>query len=202
MKQHILYVGLMMLSPIVMAKTSWGISIGVPMVQQSTTTYTVQHLPASVPVQQHVQTTVRHLPTSTVLQDSKDVVVRPFKVMSAQEYQQYRAQQAPVVIYQAPTVYYSSANTQPITQVITQTHGNAVYAPQTTTIVQQTYHPLSLRLNIGDVIPMSHRQMNYWVNDWQRYQLSAPPIGHLWINLGGQFALVSQPNYVIVNLQR
>ncbi|WLF83156.1 RcnB family protein [Moraxella sp. ZY210820] len=202
MKQQILCVGLMILSPMVMAKTSWGISIEVPIVQQSTTTYSVQHLPASVPAQQHMQTTIRHLPTSTVLQDRQNVVVHPFKPMSAQEYQQYRTQQAPVVIYQAPVVYYSSANVQPITQVITQTHGNALYAPQTTTIVQQTHLPSSLRLNVGDVIPMNYRQMNYWVNDWQNYQLSAPPKGYLWLNLGGQFALVSQPNYVIVNLQR
>lgn len=178
-------------SSLTTAKTSWGVSIGVPMVQQSTTHYQVQHIPPSATViGQHYQTNIQSIPSS----GSNSAVVRPYRVMSPQEYQAYRYYSQPAVIYApayAPTVVY----TQPTTQVISQSNQGNIYQ---TTIVQQNQIPATVSLRIGDVVPNQYRQVNYWVNDWQRYRLAPPSVGHLWVNIDGRFALVSQPDYMII----
>lgn len=188
----------------VMAKTSWDVSVAIPMTQQSTTAYTVQHLPPSVAVGQHTHTTIRSVPSQRMsqLSQNNNVVVTPYTgAMSPQEYQQYRYYQQPTVVY-TPAVIYS----QPMTQIVTQTQldgqGNIIYqTPQTTTtIVNHGYSPAKIHLRVGDVVPAHYRRMNYWVNDWQSHRLAPPPSGHLWMKIDGRFALVNQPDYLIIRM--
>lgn len=172
------------------AKTSWGVSVGIPVVQQSTINYQVQHIPpTATAIDPHQQARIQ----SVSNYGQNNVIASPYRVMSAQEYQNYRYYNAyPPVVY-APAVVY----TQPVTQVISQSNQGNI---QQTTIVQQSQLPAMVHLRIGDVVPQQYRQVNYWVNDWQRYRLASPPAGHLWVNINGQFALVSQPDYLIIRL--
>lgn len=80
-----------------------------------------------------------------------------------------------------------------------------VYVP--TTVIYQTNTPyrhqsdVNFTFRVGGIIPTHYRMIDYWVSDWQQVHLSAPPQGHLWLNIGGHFLLVNQPNYTIVKIQ-
>jgi len=52
----------------------------------------------------------------------------------------------------------------------------------------------------GDRIPVEYRHRQYVVDDWRGYNLSAPPRGYHWIQVGGDYVLVAIATGVILQL--
>jgi len=56
------------------------------------------------------------------------------------------------------------------------------------------------RFHRGGYLPWEYRSHVYYVNDWHAYpRLYAPPYGHQWVNVDGEFLLVAIATGVIVN---
>ncbi len=49
----------------------------------------------------------------------------------------------------------------------------------------------------GDRVPSEYRNRSYVVDDWQGHRLNAPPRGHHWIQVGGDYVLVENTTNVI-----
>ncbi len=52
----------------------------------------------------------------------------------------------------------------------------------------------------GQYLPVVYRQRNYYVNDWRSYQLYEPPRGYRWVNVNGDYILVSVVSNVIAHI--
>lgn len=52
----------------------------------------------------------------------------------------------------------------------------------------------------GGHIPAQYRSRQYVVNDWRGHHLSAPPRGHQWVQVGGDYVLVAVATGLIANL--
>lgn len=52
----------------------------------------------------------------------------------------------------------------------------------------------------GGRIPSEYRNRQYVVNDWRGHQLSAPPRGHQWVQVGADYALIAIATGVIAQL--
>lgn len=62
------------------------------------------------------------------------------------------------------------------------------------------YHAPVPRFHRGGYLPYEYRQRGHYV-DWHAYPgLYAPPAGHQWVNVGGDFLLVALATGLIVNL--
>lgn len=57
------------------------------------------------------------------------------------------------------------------------------------------------RFHRGGYLPHEYRTRTYYVNDWHAHHgLYAPPYGHQWVNVGGEFLLVALATGLIANL--
>ena len=52
----------------------------------------------------------------------------------------------------------------------------------------------------GDQLPPQYHHRNYVVDDWRGHRLSAPPRGYHWVQVGGDYALVSITTGIILQL--
>ena len=52
----------------------------------------------------------------------------------------------------------------------------------------------------GGHVPHQYRSKQYVVNDWRGHRLNAPPRGHQWVQVGGDYVLVAIATGVIVQL--
>lgn len=52
----------------------------------------------------------------------------------------------------------------------------------------------------GVHIPRQYYNRQYYVNDWRGHQLYAPPYGHQWVQVGGDYVLIALATGLIVNL--
>lgn len=52
----------------------------------------------------------------------------------------------------------------------------------------------------GGHIPHQYRHHQYVVNDWHARQLSRPPYGHHWVQVGGDYVLIAVATGLIANL--
>jgi Ni/Co efflux regulator RcnB len=52
----------------------------------------------------------------------------------------------------------------------------------------------------GGYIPPEYRSRQYYVNDWRGHQLSAPPRGYQWVQVGADYALIALATGLIANL--
>lgn len=65
---------------------------------------------------------------------------------------------------------------------------------------QPTYRNAQ-RFQRGAYLPHEYRNHGYYVNDWRSHRgLYAPPYGHQWVNVGGEFLLVALATGIIANL--
>ena len=56
------------------------------------------------------------------------------------------------------------------------------------------------RFSKGDRLPSQYRNNRYYVNDWRDHHLSAPPRGHRWVEIDGEYILVSVVTGVIASI--
>jgi Ni/Co efflux regulator RcnB len=52
----------------------------------------------------------------------------------------------------------------------------------------------------GGHVPQQYRGHQYVVNDWRGHHLSAPPRGHQWVQVGGDYVLVAIATGIIAQL--
>ena len=52
----------------------------------------------------------------------------------------------------------------------------------------------------GQRVPPEYRGYNFVMNDWQGHGLKAPPRGHKWLGVNGDYVLVSTSNWTISNI--
>lgn len=52
----------------------------------------------------------------------------------------------------------------------------------------------------GERLPVEYRHRNYVVDDWRNHQLSAPPRGYHWVQVGGDYVLVAITTGIILQL--
>lgn len=52
----------------------------------------------------------------------------------------------------------------------------------------------------GGYIPHQYRSHQYVVNDWRGHHLHAPPRGHHWVQVGGDYVLVAVATGIILQL--
>ncbi len=52
----------------------------------------------------------------------------------------------------------------------------------------------------GERLPLEYRHRNYVVNDWRAHQLSAPPHGYHWVQIGSDYVLVAIATGLILQL--
>jgi Ni/Co efflux regulator RcnB len=52
----------------------------------------------------------------------------------------------------------------------------------------------------GERLPLEYRHKNYVVNDWRAHQLSAPPRGYHWVQIGADYVLVAIASGLILQL--
>lgn len=52
----------------------------------------------------------------------------------------------------------------------------------------------------GGYVPREYRNRHYVVSDWRGHRLSAPPRGHQWVQVGGDYVLMAVATGLIVNL--
>lgn len=52
----------------------------------------------------------------------------------------------------------------------------------------------------GDVVPQAYRGASYVVSDWRAVKLKAPPPGHRWIKVDGDYVLVAIATGVIASI--
>jgi Ni/Co efflux regulator RcnB len=78
------------------------------------------------------------------------------------------------------------------------------YAPQPSygyRYDQPSYRSHAPRFSRGGYLPHEYRQRAYYVNDWHSHGgLYAPPYGHQWVNVDGDFLLVALATGIIANL--
>lgn len=56
------------------------------------------------------------------------------------------------------------------------------------------------RWQVGQRLPQAYRGRAYYVNDWRAYRLSAPPRGHRWVNVNGDYILVAVASSIITQV--
>ena len=62
------------------------------------------------------------------------------------------------------------------------------------------YYRAGPRFHRGGYLPYEYRQRNYYVTNWNAYpHLYAPPYGHQWVNVDGEFLLVALATGLIAN---
>jgi len=67
-------------------------------------------------------------------------------------------------------------------------------------VYQQPSYRASHRFYRGGYLPYEYRQPVYYVNNWNAYPgLYAPPYGHQWMNVDGEFLLVALATGLIAN---
>jgi Ni/Co efflux regulator RcnB len=67
-------------------------------------------------------------------------------------------------------------------------------------VYQQPSYRAAHRFHRGSYLPYQYRQQPYYVNNWHAYpSLYAPPYGHQWINVDGEFLLVALATGLIAN---
>ena len=67
-------------------------------------------------------------------------------------------------------------------------------------VYQQPNYRASNRFYRGGYLPHQYRQPVYYVNNWNAYpSLYAPPYGHQWMNVDGEFLLVALATGLIAN---
>jgi len=65
---------------------------------------------------------------------------------------------------------------------------------------QQPNYRSAHRFYRGGYLPYEYRQRPYYVNNWNAYpSLYAPPYGHQWVNVDGEFLLVALATGLIAN---
>jgi len=75
------------------------------------------------------------------------------------------------------------------------------YNPPRYVYNQPRYYGHAPRYYRGGYLPRQYLAGNYYVNNWQAYPgLYAPPYGHQWVNVGGEFLLVALATGLIANL--
>lgn len=52
----------------------------------------------------------------------------------------------------------------------------------------------------GQRVPAEYRHYNFIMNDWRSHGLDAPPRGHRWLAVNGDYVLVSNHNWTISNI--
>ncbi|MCC8397157.1 RcnB family protein [Paraburkholderia sp. MMS20-SJTR3] len=52
----------------------------------------------------------------------------------------------------------------------------------------------------GQRVPSDYRHYNFIMNDWQSHDLKAPPRGHKWLGVNGDYVLVSTSNWIISDI--
>lgn len=52
----------------------------------------------------------------------------------------------------------------------------------------------------GDRLPLEYRHHNYVINDWRSHNLSAPPRGYHWVQIGGDYVLVAIATGIILTM--
>lgn len=52
----------------------------------------------------------------------------------------------------------------------------------------------------GQRVPAEYRTYNFIMDDWRGHGLSAPPRGHKWLGVNGDYVLVSTNNWTISNI--
>ncbi|MET4575076.1 RcnB family protein [Ottowia thiooxydans] len=52
----------------------------------------------------------------------------------------------------------------------------------------------------GDRLPTYYRTPHYVVSDWRGHHLSAPPRGHRWVQVGGDYVLIAIATGIIAQL--
>jgi Ni/Co efflux regulator RcnB len=52
----------------------------------------------------------------------------------------------------------------------------------------------------GQRVPAEYRHYNFVMNDWRGHGLNAPPRGHQWLGVNGDYVLVSTNNWTISNI--
>jgi Ni/Co efflux regulator RcnB len=66
---------------------------------------------------------------------------------------------------------------------------------------QPNYYAHTQRYYRGGYLPRQYLAGNYYVNDWRGYPgLYAPPYGHRWVNVDGEFLLVALATGLIANM--
>ena len=56
------------------------------------------------------------------------------------------------------------------------------------------------RFHRGERLSAEYRHRHYVVDDWRGHQLSAPPRGYHWVQMGGDYVLVAIATGIIVQL--
>lgn len=182
-------------------KTTVHIGVHVPIVQQTTLQHHIQYRSPATQTTSIYSTQPSISKTQTVPKEFNRFQ-KPQSVYYRPEYRTDVVRTLPsTVVYTTPVVVHSLPESQVNVQTVNQVINGDLH--QITTV--QRYHSvqplqISAHFQLGDVIPYSYRQVNYWVNDWQAYQLSAPRTGQIWLNIHGQFLLVNQPDYTIIQI--
>ena len=52
----------------------------------------------------------------------------------------------------------------------------------------------------GQRVPAEYRHYNFIMNDWRGHGLNAPPRGHQWLGVNGDYVLVTTNNWTISNI--
>jgi Ni/Co efflux regulator RcnB len=52
----------------------------------------------------------------------------------------------------------------------------------------------------GQRVPAEYRHHNFVMTDWKGHGLKAPPRGHQWLGVNGDYVLVSTGNWTIANI--
>ncbi|MEM5296732.1 RcnB family protein [Burkholderia sp. JPY481] len=52
----------------------------------------------------------------------------------------------------------------------------------------------------GQRVPTEYRNYNFIMDDWRGHGLNAPPRGHKWLGVNGDYVLVSTNNWTISNI--
>lgn len=55
-------------------------------------------------------------------------------------------------------------------------------------------------LRRGGRLPEEYRHRQYVVDDWRGHRLSPPPRGYQWVQVGGDYVLISTRNGIIANI--
>jgi Ni/Co efflux regulator RcnB len=108
--------------------------------------------------------------------------------------QGYRAGvQQPQHVYQQPRHVYQQP--RPVYQ-----QPRYVYSQPSYSYSQPSYRSHAPRFYRGGYLPHQYRSHAYYVNDWHSHHgLYAPPYGHQWVNVDGEFLLIALATGLIAN---
>lgn len=56
------------------------------------------------------------------------------------------------------------------------------------------------RFQKGERLPEEYRHRHYTVENWREHRLSAPPRGYHWVQVGGEYVLVSNSSNIILQI--